>query len=598
MKRIYEIQNLTVTKFLVFFVKKYKLQYFLICMFAVIVNVTSNTMWPYILGELVNGFEKVDAIGRSLEGVMPWILLGIGYWVFSTLAHSAKGFVFAITRPKFCADIRTSLFDLVMHHRHSYFIHKHIGSVSQRIAELPKSAQLIVDNVLTIFIPIILSVIVSAAAFIFVNSIISMMFAIFLITYICITILMGMRASYYCDENYKSFAELFGVLVDSIRNNFTVRIFGGLKNEKTFIDKFQRIEIQNSRRAFSFIEKLKLVLGIWEITSVIAILWVSVKMWQVGELNVGELIFIANSIFNIMSCMWFAVDEITYTFNEIGICRQGLTLLQNEDAQTIASNTNKPELIVKNGTIEFCGVSFNYRNGCNLFDNKSIYIEGQQKIGLVGFSGSGKTTFAHLIMGLYDVNDGSICIDGQNIANVSITSLRKNISFIQQEPLLFHRSVMDNIRYGRLNASDEEVIDAAIKAHAHDFIIHMPDGYNSHVGEMGSKLSGGQRQRIAIARAILRNAPILIMDEATSALDSMTEKKIQESLDYLMHGKTVIVIAHRLSTVLHMDRIIVFDKGNIVETGTHSELLTKNGHYKMLWNLQQDGILPNEKCED
>ena len=432
------------------------------------------------------------------------------------------------------------------------------------------------------------------------HEIISMMFSVFLLVYIGITIILGNRASRYCDESYKSFAELFGCIVDSIRNHFSVRIFSGLQNEKRFIQVAQNVEIKKSRKAFFFLEKLKLLLGAWEIISVTSILWVSVMLWQNGELNVGDLMFIANSMFNIMSSMWFAVDEITYTFNEIGICRQGLTLLKDEDNNQINQSSEKNNSIISitDGKIEFQGVSFKYRDGVKIFDSKSITINGKEKIGLVGFSGSGKTTFVHLIMRLYELDGGSISIDGQDIKDVSVTSLRRNISFIQQDPILFHRSIMDNIRYGRLDASDEEVIDASIKAHAHDFIVHMPEGYNSDVGEMGTKLSGGQRQRIAIARAILRNAPILIMDEATSALDSVTEKKIQASLDYLMQGKTVIVIAHRLSTVLHMDRIIVFDKGKIVEEGTHTQLLQKNTHYQNLWQMQQDGILPNEKCED
>jgi ATP-binding cassette subfamily B protein len=598
-KDLYVFQKPSVLNFLLFFVRKYKINFFFISLAAIIVNVSSNTIWPYILGELVNGFAELDSI-RSVEPLIPMMIWAILYWVIATAAHSVKGFLFGITRPKFCADIRRSLFELVMHHRHSYFVNKHIGSISQRIAELPKSAQLICDNFTTVFGPLVLSILLSAGAFFYVHIIPSIMFSIFLLVYVAITVVMGSRASRHCDEAYRSFAELFGCIVDSIRNHFSVRIFSGLKNEKSFIESAQRTEIKNSRRAFFFIEKLKLVLGAWEIISVTGILWVSVMLWQKGELSVGDLIFIANSIFNIMSNMWFAVDEITYTFNEVGICKQGLTLLQDENSQNIftSQDRNNPDIKITEGKIQFQEVSFKYRDGVKLFDSKTIEIPGGERVGLVGFSGSGKTTFVHLIMKLFEVDAGKILIDDQDIKNVSAFSLRNNIAFIQQDPILFHRSIMDNIRYGRLDASDEEVIDASIKAHAHDFIVNMPDGYNSTVGEMGTKLSGGQRQRIAIARAILRNAPILIMDEATSALDSVTEKKIQESLNYLMKDKTVIVIAHRLSTVLHMDRIIVFDKGKILEQGTHEQLLKNNGHYKTLWNMQNDGMLPNEKCED
>jgi ATP-binding cassette subfamily B protein len=195
---------------------------------------------------------------------------------------------------------------------------------------------------------------------------------------------------------------------------------------------------------------------------------------------------------------------------------------------------------------------------------------------------------------LFEPQRGSIRIDGQNILEVTQDSLRENISMIPQDPQLFHRSLMENIRYGRLDASDEEVIEAAKKAHAHDFILQTEKQYDSLVGERGVKLSGGQRQRIAIARAILKNAPILILDEATSALDSVTEKKIQQGLDNLMKGRTVVVVAHRLSTIAHMDRILVFHEGKIIEDGNHQALLEQNGHYAHLWNMQAGGFLPEK----
>lgn len=598
---IYGVPNLSVTQFIFFFIKRYKLNYFLITLCALIVTVSSNTFWPYISGMLIDALEGLDSIeGKSLDTVFPLLIYSMLYWVISTLAHGIKGFIFVPTRAKFCADIRTSLYDLVMHHRHSFFINKHIGNISQRISELPKSAQLICDNSLTIFGPMIISVIVSSTAFFYVNWMISLMFTLFLVIYIIIMTIMGIHATKYCDVYYRSFTELFGCIVDSIKNNFNVRIFTGLKNEQEYIARSQRIEINNAKKAFFFIEKLKLILGAWEILSVAGILWVAILLWQNNMISVGELTFIANSIFNIMSFMWFAVDEITYTLNEIGICKQGLTILQDEDNNNVMSQVEKykPDLLVKKGQIEFHNVNFKYRDGGNLFNQKSIKISGGERIGLVGFSGSGKTTFAHLIMRLYDLDNGYISIDEQDIRNCSIQSLRRNISFIQQDPILFHRSIMENIRYGRLDASDEEVVAAARKAHAHDFIVRMPEKYNNHVGEMGAKLSGGQKQRIAIARAILRNAPILIMDEATSALDSVTEKKIQTSLSYLMQDKTVIVIAHKLSTVIEMDRILVFDRGHIVEEGNHKELLKQNNYYKKLWDMQQGCFLPEERCED
>ncbi|GAB1541728.1 hypothetical protein NUACC21_44000 [Scytonema sp. NUACC21] len=215
-------------------------------------------------------------------------------------------------------------------------------------------------------------------------------------------------------------------------------------------------------------------------------------------------------------------------------------------------------------------------------------------MGLVGFSGSGKSTFVNLILRLFDPQSGQILIDGVDIQDMTQDALHAQIGLIPQDPSLFHRTLLENIRYGRLEASNEEVIEASRKAYAHDFIISMAEGYHSLVGERGVKLSGGQRQRIAIARVILKNAPILILDEATSSLDSITEKAIQDTLDLEMHGKTVIVVAHRLSTIAHLDRILVFDQGRIVEDGTHTKLLERGGAYYRLWKMQAGGFLPVE----
>jgi len=219
-------------------------------------------------------------------------------------------------------------------------------------------------------------------------------------------------------------------------------------------------------------------------------------------------------------------------------------------------------------------------------------------VGLIGYSGSGKTTFANLILRLFDVTTGRILIDGQDIHGVTQESLRCNIAMIPQDTSLFHRALLENVRYGRLQASDEEVIEASKRAHAHEFICDLPSGYEALVGERGIKLSGGQRQRIAIARAILKDSPILILDEATSQLDSITEYNIQESLLELMQRKTTIVIAHRLSTLLRMDRILVFDRGKIIQDGSHADLLKAEGLYRTLWETQSGGFLPKERNQN
>lgn len=280
-------------------------------------------------------------------------------------------------------------------------------------------------------------------------------------------------------------------------------------------------------------------------------------------------------------------------FEYLGNISDGVSVFVQ--SHEIVDQPDAPALRIERGEIEFDDVSFTYKEGLPVFENLSVTIAPKQQVGLVGFSGSGKSTFVNLMLRLFEAQGGAIRIDGQNILEVTQDSLRENISMIPQDPQLFHRSLMENIRYGRLEASDDEVIAAAKKAHAHEFIMQTEKQYDSLVGERGVKLSGGQRQRISIARAILKDSPILILDEATSSLDSHTEKKIQLGLETLMQGRTVVVIAHRLSTISHMDRILVFDQGRIVEDGSHQQLLLRDGHYAHLWNMQAGGFLPEKE---
>jgi len=264
--------------------------------------------------------------------------------------------------------------------------------------------------------------------------------------------------------------------------------------------------------------------------------------------------------------------------------------------RSLMNKADAVEIAVKDSSITLENVKFSYTDSADrrVFDGLNLSIPACQKIGLIGPSGAGKSSLVSLIMRFYDINEGRILVGGQDIAAVTQESLRRQIAVIPQDTSLFHRSLIDNIRYGDLSATDEQVIEAAKKAYADDFIKDLPLGYNTMVGERGVRLSGGQRQRIAIARAILKNAPILVLDEATSALDSESERAIQDSLEDLMKGKTVIAIAHRLSTIRYMDRLIVMDEGRIVQDGTHDELLASGGLYARLWAMQSGGFIHDD----
>lgn len=261
------------------------------------------------------------------------------------------------------------------------------------------------------------------------------------------------------------------------------------------------------------------------------------------------------------------------------------------DPQDMGDKPDARELKISSGEIVFDNVSFHYGEK-KLFENKHVQICGGERVGLVGYTGAGKSTFINLILRFFPLHNGKILIDGHEVANITLESLRRQVALIPQDPVLFHRTLRENISYGKPEATEAEITRAAQLAHCDEFIRNIPNGYEAKVGERGTKLSGGEKQRVAIARAILVDAPILILDEATSSLDSVTESYIQDSLAKLMQNRTTIVIAHRLSTLSRMDRILVFDKGKIVEEGTHADLLNKEGLYAKMWKMQVGGFLP------
>ena len=322
-------------------------------------------------------------------------------------------------------------------------------------------------------------------------------------------------------------------------------------------------------------------------------------LWHQGQVGVGAVATATAMALRVNGLSQYIMWESARLFENIGTVSDGMATLSKP--QTILDKPNAPPLKVVRGEIKFDKVDFSYEAGKPLLQDFNLTIRPGEKVGLIGRSGAGKSTIVNLLLRFYEPQNGTISIDGQNVGDVTQESLRAQIGLVTQDTSLLHRSVRDNIVYGRPNATDEEMMQAARRAEAADFIPNLSDakgrrGYDAHVGERGVKLSGGQRQRIAIARVMLKDAPILLLDEATSALDSEVEAAIQESLDKMMDGKTVIAIAHRLSTIAAMDRLIVLDKGRIIEEGSHAELLEKQGLYAKLWAHQSGGFL-NEHVE-
>jgi ATP-binding cassette subfamily B multidrug efflux pump len=323
-----------------------------------------------------------------------------------------------------------------------------------------------------------------------------------------------------------------------------------------------------------------------------------VALWANGQSGVGALAVGVALVLRLQGMSHWIMWELSGLFENIGVIYDGMHMLSSK--QTIVDSPDAVELPVPDGHIKFDGVQFHYGKDKGAIDCLNLQIQAGEKIGLVGRSGAGKTTLTNLLLRLYDVEQGAVRIDGNDVRYVTQESLRKQIGVVTQDTSLLHRSVHDNIVYGRQAASREQVIAAAKKANAHDFIQDLEDnsgrrGYDAQVGERGIKLSGGQRQRLAISRMFLKDAPILVLDEATSALDSEVEAAIQENLSALMENKTVIAIAHRLSTIAAMDRLIVMDDGAVIEEGTHSELSVSGGLYSQLWARQSGGFIASSE---
>jgi ATP-binding cassette subfamily B multidrug efflux pump len=387
---------------------------------------------------------------------------------------------------------------------------------------------------------------------------------------------------------------LTGRIVDSYTNILTVKLFARARDEDAYV----RRAVDEHTGLFHASLRLNTLFAL-SLSSMNALLLVStgglaIFLWTRGAVSIGTVAMALPLAWQIVNVAGWVAQQVTSIFENIGVVQEGMSTIARPIA--LSDRAGAKALTVTRGEVKFDNVRFGYGRESGLIDGLTVTVRAGEKIGLVGRSGAGKSTLVNLLLRFFDLEDGRILIDGQDIAAVTQESLRAQISVVTQDTSLLHRSIRDNIRYGKIDASEAEVVAAAKLAHAHEFIEELEDwkgrrGYDTQVGERGVKLSGGQRQRVAIARVILKNAPILVLDEATSALDSEVEAAIQASLGTLMAGRTVIAIAHRLSTIAQMDRLVVLDRGRIVEQGSHDELLRRGGHYAALWRRQSGGFI-------
>lgn len=567
-------------------IKDFKLPFFL-TIFSSIIASCLDIYIPLQFLKLWNILSSNDfTLGDRAHDIITTILI-LG--IIRLIISRGGSFINSYFQANTIAGLRKQAFCYMIGHSHSFFSDNFGGSLLQKINKYARSFERLMDMVIDNGIPLIIKFLGSIIAIYSLFPKYSFILFAFCFIFI-ITALIYVRLKLKYDIlSAQADTKTVGALADSISNHSSIQLFAGHDYEKEKVGDV----INDQKKATLLNWYLWGGLSLIQISYVVfvefLIFWIAISDWQLGLITVPAIILIQNYLIRLIDSLWRFHSMIRIFYDGFSDAQEMALVLD-----TPYEIEDVPDNYLENikGEIIFDNISYIYnKNENKVFDNFSLKIPVGQKVALVGSSGSGKTTFVNLLMRLYNLTSGRILIDNIDISEISQKNLREQIAFVPQDPILFHRTLLENIRYGKRDATDEEVKNVAKLARCDEFIGRLPFGYDTYVGERGVKLSGGERQRVAIARAMLKDAPILILDEATSSLDSESETFIQEALHNLMKNKTTIVIAHRLSTIRAMDRIIVISEGKIVEDGDHDTLIKKeDGLYRKLWNLQAGGF--------
>lgn len=515
--------------------------------------------------------------------------IAIAGWLIRRMSHYAIARLEAYVM----ADIEAACFSHLLRHSYRFFISNFAGSLVRKVTRYKRSYEQVADAIFSTFF----STAIMAASILFVlwqrSPLIALLLAgwmliIFSIQVVLTHLIHPLRLKASAEDS-----AVTGALADTVGNHVSIDLFSGLAHEERSFRRRLDTLRHATLRAWNTDDIIWAILGMLMVLIEILVFYAGMRLWAAGTLSVGDFVLIQAYLLQLFERIVYVNREVRTVFTALADAAEMREILDTE--HEIRDTPDARPLAVSDARVSFENVTFGFNATRPVLRNFSLVIRGGEKVALVGPSGGGKTTITKLLLRLYDVSDGRIMIDGEDVRHATLESLRGAIAYVPQEPTLFHRSLLDNIRYGKRDATDDEVKEAARKAHCEEFIGRLPHGYDTFVGERGVKLSGGERQRIAIARAILRDAPILILDEATSSLDSESEAFIQDALARFMEGRTVIVVAHRLSTIQKMDRIIVIKEGGIVAEGPHGPLLAEDGLYRKLWSIQAGGFLPDSE---
>ncbi len=556
--------------------------------------VLGNVAWVMVPIYYRHFFNALEATGADRGAVAPDLLrtisviaaLNVIGWVGWRLASFASNYF----QTDAIADLKRGAYRRLIRHSHRFFINNFTGALVQRVNRYARAFERIADRLTWNIIPLGIRIAGSLVVLWLTRPSIMFVVAGYLAVFIAFNYFYSRWKLKYDLRMAETDSRTTAVLADTITNQTNIQLFSGYQAEsRNFRDatEEQRSVTRTSWTLNSIADSIQ---GFVMLTIEFVLFYLGVGYWRSGALTVGDFVLIQVYVLMLGHSLWDFSLIIRDIYQSYADAKEMVEI--NELPTEVEDVPGAAPLSVTDGTIAFQDVTFAFVPGRSVLTRISLNVAAGEKIALVGPSGAGKSTLVKLLLRLFDPTEGALLIDGQDITRVTQESLMDSISLVPQDPVLFHRTLADNIRYGRRDASEEEVAKAGALSHCDEFVARLSHGYETFVGERGVKLSGGERQRVAIARAILKNAPILVLDEATSSLDSHSELLIQRALANLMERKTTIVIAHRLSTIRKMDRVVVLEAGRIIETGTHDELANKSGSlYQRLWSLQAGGFL-------
>jgi ATP-binding cassette subfamily B protein len=537
--------------------------------------------------------DKAVLVPKLISVIFYVLFFNALNWIFMRIATLANNDY----EPMVMANLKQQSYNHMMGHSYSFFVNNFAGSLVQKVNRFSRAFERITDDLIWSLLPLAVRVISIIVVLFFINKWIDLILAVWIFIFLFFNITFSRWKLKYDIRAAEIDSIATGYLADTITNQNNIQLFNGFNFESQGYKKVTDEQAKTTKLAWNLDAIVEGGQGLLGFLIEFALFYFAIKYWNQGLISIGVFVLLQAYIINILNQLWGFTRLVRDVYQSYADSKEMVEI--NLLAHEIEDKHGAKKLAIEKGEIEFNNVTFAFDPSRKVLKDINLMIKPGEKVALIGPSGAGKTTFVRLLLRLYSPTSGNILIDGQNILEATQESLRKDIAMVPQDPILFHRTLAENIAYGKRNATKKEIENAAKLAHCDEFIKDLPSGLNTYVGERGIKLSGGERQRVAIARAILKNAPILVLDEATSSLDSRSEMLIQDALNNLMEGRTTIVIAHRLSTIQKMDRIIVIDDGEIIEQGSHRELLeNENSLYKKLWELQAGGFLKAEEDEE